>query len=200
MFNGIADGVTALCVLAMLAAIAFNFLNTEKDRTFRERRSPVATASMAAFFILLYITIRLRWSALEPEGFIVFRSFGLVLMIFGAGFNIWGRVFLKTNWADHVRIYDDQQLVTGGPYRIVRHPLYASIIWMFYGAALAYLNPLAAIENTVIFIPAMVYRSNLEEQALIKTFGDTYSDYRKMTGRFFPMIGRKNSEKEVYTE
>jgi protein-S-isoprenylcysteine O-methyltransferase Ste14 len=192
VFNLAADAVTALCVLIMLAAVAFNFLNTEKDRSFRERRSPVATASMSAFFTLLYLTMRLRWSALELEGLIFFRSFGLGLMLFGAAFNVWGRIYLKTNWANHVRIYDDQQLVTGGPYRIVRHPLYASIIWMFYGAAIAYLNPLAVVEITLIFIPAMIYRSNLEEQALIKTFGETYSNYRKKTGRFFPTLGRKN--------
>ncbi len=76
MFNVVADAVTALCVLAMRAAVAFNFLNTEKDRSFRERRSPVATASMAAFFILLYFTIRLRWSALELDGFVAIRSCG----------------------------------------------------------------------------------------------------------------------------
>jgi len=192
MFNVAADAVTALCVLSMLGAIAFNFLNnTGQKRGFRERRSPVATASMAAFFILLYFTIRLRWSALDLDGLAFFRAFGLVLMVFGAAFNIWGRIYLKTNWADQVRIYDDQQLVTTGPYRIVRHPLYASIIWMFYGAAIAYLNPLAALETTLVFIPAMLYRSNLEEQALTETFGDAYSSYRKNTGCFFPKIGRR---------
>lgn len=191
MFNVVADAVTALCVLAMLAAIAFNFLNTEKDRSFRERRSPVATASMAAFFMLLYFTIRLRWSALECDGFVAVRSFGLALMAFGAAFNILGRVFLKKNWADHVRVYADQQLVTNGAYRVVRHPLYASIIWMFFGAAIAYLNPLAAAETALIFIPAMTYRSNLEEQALAETFGDQYSSYRETTGRFFPKIGSR---------
>lgn len=191
MFNLIADAVTSLCVLAMLAAIVFNFLNTGKERTFRERRSPVATASMAAFFVLLYLTIRFRWSALALEGLVVVRSLGLALMVFGAAFNIWGRVFLKANWADHVRIYGDQQLVTHGTYRIVRHPLYASLIWMFYGAAIAYLNPLAALENTLVFIPAMLYRSNLEEQALHETFGETYTHYQAATGRFFPRLGRR---------
>ena len=44
-------------------------------------------------------------------------------MVIGTVFNVCGRVYLKSNWADHVRIYDDQQLVTTGPYRIVRHPL-----------------------------------------------------------------------------
>ncbi|MBN2161320.1 MAG: isoprenylcysteine carboxylmethyltransferase family protein [Pontiellaceae bacterium] len=191
MFNLIADAVTSLCVLAMLAAIAFNFLNTGKSRSFRERRSPVATASMTAFFLLLYLTIRFRWSAMNTDQWIFVRSAGLGLMLFGAAFNIWGRIFLKTNWADHVRIYDDQQLVTDGPYRIVRHPLYASIIWMFFGAALAYLNPLAAVENALIFIPAMVYRSNLEEKELARTFGDAYLNYRNKIGRFFPRIGAR---------
>jgi protein-S-isoprenylcysteine O-methyltransferase Ste14 len=193
MFNVVADVVTALCVLAMLGAIAFNFLNTGKGRNFSERRSPVATASMAAFFILLYLTIRLRWSVLDRNGLVFFRAFGLVLMVFGAGFNIWGRIYLKTNWADQVRIYDDQQLISTGPYRMVRHPLYASIIWMFFGAAMAYLNPLAAAETVLIFIPAMIYRSNLEEQALSETFGTAYSSYRKKTGRFFPKLGNLKS-------
>ena len=188
MFSFLADAVTALCVLTMLAAIVVNFLNTNQPREFKERRSPVATASMTAFFVLLYLTIRFRWSAFDCSGLIIFRSFGLALMLFGAAFNVWGRFYLKTNWADHVRIYADQTLITTGPYRIVRHPLYASLIWMFYGAAIAYLNPLAAIENTLIFIPAMIYRSNLEERALQETFDDQYSDYRKKTGRFFPAI------------
>ncbi len=191
MLNLLADAITGLCVLSIFAAVIFNFINAGKGRSFRERRSPVATASMAAFFVLLYLTIRLRWSAVEIQGLAAFRSFGLVLIAFGTFFNIWGRIFLKTNWADQVRIYDDQQLVTAGPYRIVRHPLYASIIWMFYGAAIAYLNPLAVLETSLIFIPAMIYRSNLEERALAETFGNEYSNYRKNTGRFFPRIGRR---------
>lgn len=190
MLNLIADAVTGFCVLSMLAAVVFNFINSGKPRSFSERRSPVATASMAAFFVLLYLTIRLRWGAVEIQGLVIFRSLGLALMAFGTLFNIWGRIFLKTNWADQVRIYDDQQLVTNGPYRIVRHPLYASIIWMFYGAAIAYLNPLAALETSLVFIPAMVYRSNLEERALEEAFGNEYFNYRKNTGRFFPRRGR----------
>ena len=114
MFSFLADAVTALCVLIMLAAIVVNFLNTNQPREFKERRSPVATASMTAFFVLLYFTIRFRWSAFDCSGLLIFRSFGLALMLFSAAFNVWGRFYLKTNWADHVRIYDDQTLITSG--------------------------------------------------------------------------------------
>ncbi|WP_372808387.1 isoprenylcysteine carboxylmethyltransferase family protein [Pontiella sp.] len=191
MFNVVADLTTAICALAMLAAIAFNFIDARGARAFRERRSPVATASMTGFFVALYLVIRLRISAIDSDGLLPLRGAGLALMVFGTAFNIWGRIFLKQNWSDHVRVYSDQQLVTTGPYRIVRHPLYASLIWMFYGAALAYLNPLAALGNTLVFIPAMIYRSNLEEQALGATFGGAYAAYRKRTGRFFPKPGRR---------
>jgi len=191
MFNVVADFSTILCILLMLGAVLFNFINIGENRSFRERRSPIATASMTAFFILLYLTIRFQWSANSMDGLLPLRWLGLTGMVFGAIFNLWGRVYLKTNWANQVRIYDDQQLITTGPYRIVRHPLYASIIWMFYGASLVYLNPLAALEITLLFIPAMLYRSNLEELALTETFGEKYIIYKTDTGRFFPKIKKQ---------
>jgi protein-S-isoprenylcysteine O-methyltransferase Ste14 len=189
VLNLVADAVAAICVVALFGAIACNFIASAPHQRFREKRSPVATASMTLFFVLLYGTIRLRWGALTVDtgAITVLRLAGLTLMLFGAGYNIWGRLYLKNNWADHVRIYDDHTLITTGPYRWVRHPLYASLIWMFYGAALAYLNPLAAIETALIFIPAMHYRSNQEERALAATFQQRYTAYRQRTGRFFPL-------------
>lgn len=191
-FGHIADGVTLFCIIAVVVAVFRNFKTTrEQDREFRERRSPVATVSMSVFAVLLYLTIRLRWTMLPLEQtplVLSVRSLGLVLMVYGAYFNILGRRHLKKNWADHVRIYQDQQLVTDGPYRIVRHSLYASLIWMFYGASIAYLNPLAAVENTLIFLPAMTWRARLEETALTERFGQQYTDYMLHTGRFFPRL------------
>ena len=186
VFNLLADGVTALCVATMVAAVVANFLQAESDRTFRERRSPIATASMTVFFLVLYFTIRMRWSMLASSGFLVPRSCGLGLMVLGTAYNIWGRLHLGRNWADQVRIYGNQTLVTRGPYRFVRHPLYASLLWMFYGASVVYLNPLAALEITLVFLPAMGYRAGLEERALMETFGDDYRLYRMRTGRFLP--------------
>ena len=139
MFNWVADAVTAICVATIFAVVVANFLQAEPGRTFRERRSPVATLTMAAFFVLLYATIRLRWGMVAESGFVIGRSIGLALVVVGTAFNVWGRLHLGANWADHVRIYANQTLVTGGPYRVVRHPLYASLLWMFgvFAAALS---------------------------------------------------------------
>jgi len=187
-FDVVADIVTGLCVLALFIAVLVNFASAQ-PRAFRERRSPVATASMTAFGLLVYATIRLRWGALQVAPtwpVLVLRGAGLALLGLGTAYNVWGRRWLKGNWADHVRIYADQTLVTQGPYRFTRHPLYASLIWMVYGASLAYLNPLAALENTAIFLPAMIYRACLEDAELAGRFGEAHANYCGRVGLFFP--------------
>ena len=200
IFLHIANGVTALCIVAMYIAVVLNFLLNKKPRAFNERRSLVATGVMAAIFLLIYFTIRFRWGALPLQStpfFLCIRSFGLLLMLGGTAFNLYGRLHLKSNWANHVRIYQDHSLITDGPYRWVRHPLYASIIWMFYGASIAYLSPLAALENALIFVPAMIYRARQEEDALQSAFGDAYTGYMQKTGRFFPLLRSFKNRRSV---
>ena len=106
------------------------------------------------------------------------------LIVLGCGVNIAGRLNLGRNWANQVTIYEDQRLVTGVVYRLVRHPLYASLIWMFYGASLVYANVAAALANTLVFVPFMIYRARQEEKLLLKEFKD-YAAYRARVGMFF---------------
>jgi len=188
--NIISDGVAAICFLAILIAVVQNFMTFDKTRSSKAKKSPVATASMAGFAAVLYFTLKFKLGAFDELNIIPIRLIGSALMLLGAGFNIWGRLYLKGNWSDHVRIYQDQTLISTGPYSIVRHPLYASLIWLFLGAAMSYYNVFAALETILIFVPAMTYRAILEERALAEKFGEQYINYQKNTGRFFPKIWR----------
>jgi protein-S-isoprenylcysteine O-methyltransferase Ste14 len=78
-------------------------------------------------------------------------------------------------------------LVTHGVYRWLRHPLYASLVWMFTGAALLFLNPLALAANLGVFLPAMIYRGHQEEVALTGEF-PAYAEYRRHTGMLVPKL------------
>ena len=104
--------------------------------------------------------------------------------MFGCAVNILGRVQLGGNWANQATIYQKQKLVTAGVYGWVRHPLYASLIWMFFGASVVYANWFAFVLNSAIFVPFMVYRAGLEEAMLAAEFPD-YGDYRRRVGMFF---------------
>ncbi|RPI94622.1 MAG: isoprenylcysteine carboxylmethyltransferase family protein [Chloroflexi bacterium] len=82
----------------------------------------------------------------------------------------------------------EHQLVTHGPYRWVRHPLYTVGSSMFISFGLVADNWFIAALGLLAFI-LMAIRTPKEEANLIEKFGDEYREYMKRTGRFFPKAG-----------
>ena len=79
-------------------------------------------------------------------------------------------------------------LVTRGPYRWVRHPLYTVGSSMFVAFGMIADNWFVAVLGILAFI-AMAIRTPKEEANLIEKFGDEYREYMKHTGRFLPKVG-----------
>src|SRR5690349_24601689 len=82
----------------------------------------------------------------------------------------------------------EHQLVTTGPYRWVRHPLYTIGSSLFIAFGMIADNWFIAVLGMLAFI-GMAIRTPKEEANLIEKFGDEYREYMKRTGRFFPKIG-----------
>lgn len=82
----------------------------------------------------------------------------------------------------------NHQLVTDGPYKFVRHPLYT--VGTALMLAIAMLTGLwwVGVGMLIAFV-ALWLRTSKEEAWLIETFGDAYRDYMKRTGRFLPKLG-----------
>lgn len=192
-FENIMTMAISSSVTILFAAIVMDFMLFEKKGGVkREKRSIVATGTMTLFYLVYFIVIWSRIGAITPEGSIDIKGVriaGTVLVALGSAMNIIGRLSLKGNWADHVRIYKDQTLVETGIYGIVRHPLYSSLMVMLYGGSLAYLNFVSAVLTTFVFIPFMYYRAKQEENFLLQEF-ERYEDYRKRVGMFFPKFWR----------
>jgi protein-S-isoprenylcysteine O-methyltransferase Ste14 len=193
LLAGVLPWVATLCAAAVLSAVAANFALAARYGQARQvQRSPVATATMVAFFIGIYELVHLRlgvvpipWPGIQAALMLT----GMALLVIGAAVNITGRFNLGRNWADQATVYDEQQLVTTGAYGVVRHPLYASLIWMFLGASLAYANAAALLATALLFIPAMYYRAGLEERLLRQAFPD-YAAYQRRVGMLFPQVRR----------
>jgi protein-S-isoprenylcysteine O-methyltransferase Ste14 len=81
----------------------------------------------------------------------------------------------------------DHQLVTNGPYRWVRHPLYTVGSSMFVSFGMMADNWFIAGLGVLAFI-TMALRTPKEEANLIEKFGDEYRQYMQRTGRFFPRL------------
>ncbi len=190
MINLIADIVIVICLLALFTAILINFFERDKS-VHKQTKSIVETVSMTGFFLLFYLLVRFRIGAIELREFwqMLLTPAGLLLLIAGTCVNLKGRRDLGKNWANQVTLYTHQQLVEHGVYKYIRHPLYSSIIAMFYGACLVYPNYLAFLSTSLIFVPFMIYRAKQEEKLLTQNLSG-YTDYRKRTGMFIPKIIR----------
>jgi len=120
----------------------------------------------------------------SPFHFAIAGSLITVLGLVGA---IWARINLGRNWSGYVTFKEDQDLVTTGPYRIVRHPIYTSLIVMFIGTFLYYGSVLIAIIFVIAAI-AFILRTRKEEAIMTRLFGEKYTDYMKRTCRLIPFV------------
>ena len=182
----------AFVLIAVSVVLDFRAYHRQERAILGSDRSLVETGSMAAFFVGYYLVLRLQLSAVAVEG--TARALlvigGLVLVVVGVVFNLWGRVVLGSSWANQIRVYEGQGLLTSGPFAVIRHPLYASLIWIFVGCAAIYANPLALALALGVFLPMMYVRARKEDALLAQSFGQPFEDYRLATGMFLPKVWR----------
>jgi len=113
-------------------------------------------------------------------------AIGLVLFGLGLGLAIWARVHLGRNWGTPMTQKAEPELVTSGPYRLVRHPIYSGIIVAGIGtaAALSWLWLLAFALAGIYFI----YSATVEERYLTEQFPDSYPSYKRSTKMLVPFV------------
>ena len=111
---------------------------------------------------------------------------GLVLFALGLGFAIWARLHIGRNWGTPMTQKDEPELVTGGPYRLVRHPIYSGILAAGIGTAIAlsWLWLVAVALAGVYFI----YSAVVEERYLTGRFPDDYPAYKRSTRMLVPFV------------
>jgi protein-S-isoprenylcysteine O-methyltransferase Ste14 len=111
---------------------------------------------------------------------------GLVLFAFGLGFAVWARVHLGRNWGGPMTQKDEPELVTSGPYHLVRHPIYSGILVAGLGTALA----LSWLWLTVFALAGtyFLYSATVEERYLTEKFPDNYPAYKRSTKMLVPYI------------
>jgi len=108
------------------------------------------------------------------------------LTVCGIAFAIWARVYLGQNWSSHPTVKVDHELVTSGPYRYVRHPIYTGLMLAAFGAALI-VSPFGFVIFVVIFL-VFFFRIDKEEKLLLALFPNEYAVYQTQTKRLIPFI------------
>lgn len=104
------------------------------------------------------------------------------------GFVVWSAKSLGKMLRPEVMIQTEHQLVTSGAFQVVRHPIYFSAILSWLGIGLALSNILLLVITFVAVIPIYIYRAKVEEQLLIKHFGQAYEEYQQQVPMIFPFL------------
>jgi len=117
------------------------------------------------------------------------RWAGVVLGLLCLPFLVWVQHALGRQWSSDLQLREQHALVTEGPYRWVRHPMYSVIFTFLAALCLVSANWLFLLGSAAAII--MLYRRiDQEEEMMIGQFGDEYRSYRARTGRLLPRLVR----------
>lgn len=117
------------------------------------------------------------------------RVIGLIVFIIFSWTQIWSFKYLGKNYSQEIIVRKDQELVTTGPFKLIRHPQYFSQLLSDLGAGFA-LGGFVVIPFVILLeIPLFILRAKKEEEILKQHFGDEFLNYKKQSGFMIPFIG-----------
>ena len=111
---------------------------------------------------------------------------GLLLWALGLGLAVWARLYIGRNWGTPMSRKDDPELVTNGPYALVRHPIYSGIILALIGTSLAI--SVYWLVAVVLLGSYFIYSATKEEQYMTTVFPDSYPDYKRSSKMLIPFV------------
>lgn len=116
------------------------------------------------------------------------RWLGAGLIFAGDLLFIWSHKALGSNWSPILEIRKGHTLVTDGPYRFIRHPMYAAIFLIGIGVSLLSANWIVALSYMMPTASLYLVRVSDEEEMMIGQFGDEYRQFMTRTGRLIPKL------------
>lgn len=129
----------------------------------------------------------MRWSSLDLPAPLRWSGAGLgtVSLVLA----LWIFRTIGKNITSTVETREEHELVTDGPYRWVRHPLYTVGTSFFMSLGIVAANWFMGLASLVVLVMLLI-RLPKEEEKLIERFGDEYRAYMERTGRLLPRIER----------
>ncbi len=146
------------------------------------RRTPLTGVSALSIILLLRVFRGGSLSVHSP----VLGAIGAVVFASGIAVAIWARVDLGRNWGMPMTQKTEPELVTTGPYRFVRHPIYSGLLAGVLGTALV--TNLTGLIIVAILGGYFYYSASVEEKNLTATFPAAYPAYRTGTKMLIPFV------------
>jgi protein-S-isoprenylcysteine O-methyltransferase Ste14 len=146
----------------------------------------LAIANFTFYFALLY------WPLFFAPERHTFQSdasgvIGLIICIVGVLLSVWSRLIAGKDWSSRLAIKETYNLITKGPYNIVRHPVYTGFILGLLGSAIA-IGHLSGFIALGIMLSGLIAKIGQEEKVLSSRFPDDYESYQTRSKKLIPFI------------
>lgn len=153
---------------------------------------PVSRVVRSAVFLVAIVLLSaphlpaFLYRPLLRQGLVPFYA-GAAITLAGLLFAVWAREHLGKNWSRSVTVKQDHELITSGPYALVRHPIYTGILTGFLGSAIAE-GQLRSLIAFVMVSAVLWFKLRLEESWMRETFGDNYAAYARRVAALVPYL------------
>jgi len=136
----------------------------------------------------------LAWAAL-PLPPVLRASLGAALGASHAALLAWAHRALGANFSSSLRTRAHHELVTTGPYRWVRHPLYGAALLLYSALGVLSANWAVGLGGLSFMLFIIVVRTPREERMLHDAFGPSYARYHRRTGGLLPRIPERRGDR-----
>ena len=190
--------IVAALLIAFVAHRGFYTRKTRRRLVVVQRHLALGRGSRVAGLLavpalvgsLLYVVApsSMAWSAFALP--LWTRWCGVAAALAGFVLLQWSQRTLSTNWSDAPALLEGQELIVRGPYRWLRHPIYAAFLLILGSLLLVSANWFVGGLWIVMTALDVVDRMNAEEAMLMGQFGEEYRAYAMTTGRLFVRLSR----------
>jgi protein-S-isoprenylcysteine O-methyltransferase Ste14 len=178
--------VDLVIVICWIVFWIYWFVTAATAKPGHGRWSRYAGIRVAVIVVLAFLVRALGFRSHPIKNDPVLTGVGLALFFIGLAIAVWARLCIGRNWGTPMSRKDEPELVTTGPYRRVRHPIYTGLILAMLGTALA--TNLYWLIAVAVFGGFFVYSATREEAYLAGEFPDAYPAYKRSTKMLVPFI------------
>jgi protein-S-isoprenylcysteine O-methyltransferase Ste14 len=178
-------------IVCWIIFFAYWLLNWEGNKKTIQRTDP--RRRLAGFIVFIVLWVVLQRARGWPQDQIIpdndaVQIAGAVCCAAGVALAIWARWILGTNWSANPTIKEGHELITVGPYRFVRHPIYTGILLALFGSLVLSGGRTGDLVLYALMVIGLHFKSKVEEGFMLQTFPEAYPAYRRRTKAIIPFV------------
>jgi protein-S-isoprenylcysteine O-methyltransferase Ste14 len=179
-----------IVMLANMSLWLFQPAVSAKETTDNKSRDRYSVILILIMSVLSTIIPVADWAYFSNpyESNLTLTIVGFVILWFGVALRNYSIRILGKHFTPTIQLQQDHDLITTGPYSVIRHPSYLGALMAIVGIAIFFNSLIGTLAACIAMMIAYIVRITAEEKALKSLFGSKYQEYQKRTKKLIPFL------------